>query len=183
MKKVLFIVGSLRKNSFNLRLARAAASELSGKADVSFLRYDDLPPINQDTEFPAPEAVASVRQEVMSSDGIWIFTPEYNFSYPGHLKNLIDWLSRPLKPGDFSGPTAIAGKKACVSGVGGKGATAHGREKLSELLAFVKADLMDAPQLGVPLGIEAFTTDEFALSDAQKAALRQQAEAFLAFIS
>ena len=58
MKKVLLIVGSLRKESFNLQLAKLAEEMLKDKAQVSILYYADLPFINQDMEFPAPESVA-----------------------------------------------------------------------------------------------------------------------------
>ena len=95
MKKVLLIVGSLRKESFNLQLAKLAEEMLKDKTQVSILYYADLPFMNQDMEFPAPESVARVRQEVLAADGIWIFSPEYNYQIPGVLKNLLDWLSRP----------------------------------------------------------------------------------------
>ena len=101
MKKVLMIVGSLRKDSFNLQLAKVAEKILKGQAEVRYLHYADLPFMNQDMEFPAPESVARVRQEVLAADGIWIFSPEYNYQIPGVLKNLLDWLSRPLAPNDW----------------------------------------------------------------------------------
>ena len=101
MKKVLLIVGSLRKESFNLQLAKLAEEMLKDKARVSILQYADLPFMNQDIEFPTPESVARVRQEVLAADGIWIFSPEYNYQIPGVLKNLLDWLSRPLAPNDW----------------------------------------------------------------------------------
>ena len=102
MKKVLLIVGSLRKESFNLQLAKLAAEMLKDKVQVSILHYADLPFMNQDIEFPTPESVARVRQEVLAADGIWIFSPEYNYQIPGVLKNLLDWLSRPLVPNDWA---------------------------------------------------------------------------------
>ena len=89
MKKVLMIVGSLRKESFNLQLAKLAEEMLKDKVQVSILYYADLPFMNQDMEFPAPESVARVRQEVLAADGIWIFSPEYNYQIPGVLKNLL----------------------------------------------------------------------------------------------
>ena len=64
MKKVLLIVGSLRKESFNLQLAKLAEELLKDKTLVGILHYADLPFMNQDMEFPAPESVARVRQEV-----------------------------------------------------------------------------------------------------------------------
>ena len=93
MKKILFIIGSLREGSFNRKLAEEAERMLDGRATVEYLDYSDVPPMNQDFEFPAPAAVRMVREKVAEADALWIFSPEYNYSYPGHLKNLIDWLS------------------------------------------------------------------------------------------
>lgn len=94
MKNVLFIVGSMREQSFNRQLAKVAEEMLKGKCNVKYLDYSDLPYMNQDLEMPVQPAVARVREEVKNADALWIFTPEYNFSYPGVLKNLLDWLSR-----------------------------------------------------------------------------------------
>ena len=62
MRSILLVIGSLRKNSFNRQLAQVISSELAGKADVSTLRFDDIPYMNQDIEWPAPEAVRRVRE-------------------------------------------------------------------------------------------------------------------------
>ena len=94
--KILAIVGSLREKSFNRQLAYAAKELIGERADFKLLEYQDVPLMNQDIEYPAPEAVKRVRDEVRSADGIWFFTPEYNHFFPGVLKNLIDWLSRPI---------------------------------------------------------------------------------------
>ena len=102
MKKILFISGSLRKNSLNSALARKAMAKLDGQAECLWLDYADLPMLDQDIEFPAPEAVTRVRDAVACADALWIASPEYNHSYSAALKNLIDWLSRPLVPGDYS---------------------------------------------------------------------------------
>ena len=111
MKKILFIIGSLRKESFNRQLALEAEKMIGTQAEVTYLDYSDVPLINQDIEFPEPEAVGRLRATVKEADGIWVFSPEYNFSYPGHVKNLFDWLSRPLVAGDYETPTVINGKK------------------------------------------------------------------------
>ena len=181
MKKILFIVGSLRKDSFNRKLALEAEKMIGRKAEVTYLDYSDIPFMNQDLEVPEPEAVNRLRKTVADADGVWIFTPEYNFSYPGHVKNLLDWLSRPVKPGDYGTPTAINGKKVALSGAGGKMATAKCREKLTELLTFIKAEVMEQ-QTGIVLNAEAWTEGRMILSDDQKSALKTQAEAFLKFI-
>ena len=75
MKSILFIVGSTRRNSFNRQLAAFAERLLEGRAQVGYLAFDNLPFFNQDTEFPPPQAVASVREMVGRADGLWFFTP------------------------------------------------------------------------------------------------------------
>ena len=182
MKNILFIVGSLRKESFNLKLAHEAEKFLEGYAKVSYLDYSEITFINQDNEYPTPAPVAKLRETVAAADGIWIFSPEYNFSYPGHIKNLLDWLSRPAVPNDFATPTVINGKKVALSGAGGQMGTGKCREKLAELLAFIKADVMAAPQTGVVLNAEAWSEGRMILSDTQRASLKEQAEAFVKFI-
>jgi NAD(P)H-dependent FMN reductase len=110
-----------------------------------------------------------------------VFTPEYNFSYPGHVKNLFDWLSRPVVANDYETPTVINGKKVALSGAGGKMATAKCREKLTELLTFIKADVMEQ-QTGIVLNVEAWTEGRMILSDEQRKTLMEQMEAFLKYV-
>ena len=169
MKKILLIVGSLRKSSFNRQLAGEAAALLEGRANVKTLDFDSVPFMNQDREYPAPESVARVRTEVGSADAVWIFTPEYNYSYPGVLKNLLDWLSRPLK-------------KAAISSAAGSSAGAGARAKLGELLVACRADVMKDPQTGVKLDREAYTTDVLSLGEEERAQLAAQADALLAYL-
>ena len=184
MKTILFIIGSLRKGSFNRKLAEEAERMLDGRAKVEYLDYSDVPLMNQDFEFPAPEAVRKVREKVAEADALWIFSPEYNYSYPGHLKNLIDWLSRPLVAGDRQTPLAINGKKVALSGAGGASATARCREKLTELLTlpFIKAEVMTEPQTGIQLNREAWTEGRMILTEEQTALLKSQVDAFIDFI-
>ena len=184
MKKILFIVGSLRQESFNKKLAEEVEQMLSGRATVDYLDYSDVPLMNQDIEFPAPEAVTRVRKNVAEADALWIFSPEYNYSYPGHLKNLIDWLSRPLVAGDRQTPLAINGKKVALSGAGGAAATAKCRKKLTELLTlpFIRANVMTEPQTGIQLNKEAWTEGRLILTDDQQENLREQVDAFMAYI-
>ena len=164
MKKILFIIGSLRAKSFNRQLAVMAREIIGNRAEVSELDYSDLPLLNQDIEQPEPAAVARIRKAVSEADALWIFTPEYNSSYPGHLKNLLDWLSRPVIPLDYGTPTCINGKRVAVSGAGGKAATANCRAKLTELLTFIKADVL-TEQTGIAIPAEAWGTDVLTLTD------------------
>ena len=179
MKKVLMIVGSLRKNSFNHQLAKQVEAILAGKAEVSFLQFADLPFMNQDIEFPAPESVARVRQAVQEADGIWIFSPEYNYQIPGVLKNLLDWLSRPLAPNDWARGSAVKGKPVTISGVAGRSGAAGVRKHLSALLEIMSMKLIGGQGSGVSLDSDAFQSGVLNLSEENLAAIRKQADAFL----
>ena len=179
MKKILFVIGSLRATSFNRQLANMAKEIIGDRAEVSELDYSDLPLLNQDIEQPEPAAVVRIRQTVMEADALWVFTPEYNFSYPGHLKNLFDWLSRPVKPIDYETPTCINGKRVAISGAGGKAATANCRAKLTELLTFIKADVL-SEQVGIAVPAEAWGTDVLTLNDEQKAQLKKLSDSLIA---
>ena len=181
MKKILFVVGSMRKESFNRQRATMVEEELKGKADVSFLSYEDIPFMNQDIEFPTPEEILRVRSEVEGADGLWIFTPEYNSSYPGVLKNLLDWLSRPHKPNDYANGSSVTGKKVAISGVAGKSAAAGSRGKLKDLLEIIGMKVMET-QVGVTINPEAWANNELTLSDDKKEELNKQAEEFLKFL-
>ena len=179
-KKILFIIGSLRKNSFNKQLAAKCREILLQKeAEISELKFSDIPFMNQDSEMPVPESISHIRAEVAAADGIWIFTPEYNFAVPGVLKNLLDWLSRPLVPGDFTSGTAIAGKKVTMSGVGGKNATKNVRADLKKLLDFIKTEVICGEGNGFVADGAAFQTDVLTMSENDLALLQKQAEEFL----
>ena len=175
MKKILFVIGSLRAKSFNRQVANVAKEIIGNRAEVQELYYNDLPLLSQDIEQPELEVVARIRKKVSEADALWIFTPEYNMSYPGHLKNLLDWLSRPVKFMDYGTPTCINGKRVALSGAGGKAATADCRAKLTELLTFMKADVLPE-QVGIAVPAEAWGTDILTLTDEQKVALKGLAD-------
>ena len=175
MKKILFIIGSLRAKSFNRQVANVVKEMIGNSAEVKELDYSDLPLLNQDIEQPEPAAVARIRKTIAEADGLWIFTPEYNMSYPGHLKNLLDWMSRPVKPLDYGTPTCINGKRVAISGAGGKAATASCRAKLTELLTFMKADVLPE-QVGIAVPAEAWGTDVLVLTEEQKVKLKAVAD-------
>ena len=190
MKHILFIIGSFRKESFNRQLAKIAEDFLKDRFEISYLDFNDIPYMNQDWEIKGQnqyltqeqERIQRVRQEILKSDGIWIFTPEYNHSYPGLLKNLFDWLSRPMDVSNFANPTAVQGKKITASGAGGKNKTTSCRAKLNDLLEYIKMDVMREPQTGIALGMEAWVKGEFKLSEEQVNELKEQAEAFAEFV-
>ena len=150
MKKVLFICGSLRRDGFNMQLLRLASERLPASCSCSFLSYGDLPLLDQDKEFPAPAAVARVRAEVSGADALWIGSPEYNHSYSAALKNLIDWLSRPVAPGDYS-TAAGRGKLVAISSAAGASGGAFSLAKLRELLVMLGCTVLEE-ETRVPLG-------------------------------
>ena len=176
------IVGSLREDSLNLQLAQEAAALMGERAETTVLNYAGLPWFNQNAEFPSPMEVQRVRVEVLTAHGLWIFTPEYNSSYPGVLKNLLDWLSRPLWECGIPPGTAIRGKKVAVSGAGGQSAAGGARRKLTELLKTIRAIPMEQPQTGVALSAKSLARGRLTLSPEDQIALGNQAEAFLRFL-
>ena len=175
MKKVLFVVGSLRKNSFNRQLAGMAANALR-EAEYSFLDYSDVPFMNQDIENPVPGAVRRVRDEVAAADILWIFTPEYNFSYPGVLKNLLDWLSRPVDPTNRKSSSVMKGKPVMFSSVAGQSGGMNAQAKLLALLRDIGAVPVSDTGFSHALGKEEFMTDELNLTPEEKKLLTAQAD-------
>ena len=181
MKKILFVVGSTRRQSFNRQVADYVCELLQSRAEVSCLDYADVPFVNQDIEFPAPESVIRVREAVKAADALWVLTPENNYSYPGLVKNLFDWLSRPLTAGDYETPTPIREKRVALTGIGGAGKTSKCREKLAELLTFIGAEVAE-PSLGLRVDMAAWGTNQLTLDEEQKAQLAEQADSFLGLL-
>ncbi|HET7443555.1 MAG TPA: NAD(P)H-dependent oxidoreductase [Solirubrobacterales bacterium] len=110
--RVLGISGSLRRDSYNSALLRAAAERLP--AGVELVEYEglrEIPPYDADVEAGGtPAAVEELRDAVREADAVLIATPEYNHSLPGQLKNALDWISRP------AGKSALMGKPAAAIG-------------------------------------------------------------------
>ena len=169
MLKILFIVGSLRKDSFNLQLAQTAEKYLADKAEVKLL-----------DQFPAPPAVNSVREDVKNADAIWIFTPEYNHYFPGVLKNLLDWLSRPAGKGEGN---VLNGKPVALSGITpGMSGTALAQDHLVTLLSFLNMKIMNVPRLTIPNAMTQLNENGKLTLTTSAKFLEKQAEAFLAFV-
>jgi chromate reductase len=110
--RVLGISGSLRGDSHNNALLRAAAERLPAGAElVLYEGLGEIPPYDEDVELDGvPEPVHELREAIRGADGVLIATPEYNHSIPGQLKNALDWASRP------AGKSALNGKPAATIG-------------------------------------------------------------------
>lgn len=178
--RILAIVGSLRKDAFNRQLALAAREALGEDAELTLLEFADVPMMNEDIEFPAPDAVKRVREAVKAADGIWFFTPEYNHFFPGVLKNLIDWLSR--RPGEGE-KRVLSGKPAAISGITpGMSGTGIAQDHLVALISLLNMDVMNIPRLTIPNAFEQADEDGKLHLTTSAPFLQKQAKAFVAFI-
>jgi chromate reductase, NAD(P)H dehydrogenase (quinone) len=137
---IAVVVGSLRKDSFNRRLAEALTHLAPPDFELRELRIDDLPLYNQDDDANPAPSVKRFKSEIRAASGIIFVTPEYNRSMPGVLKNAIDHASRPY------GKSAWEHKPAGVLGISvGAIGTACAQKDLRAVLAY-----LDVPTLGQP---------------------------------
>jgi chromate reductase len=138
---VAVLVGSLRKESFNKKLAHALEKIAGDRAEFRTIRIDDLPLYNQDFDADYPALCEARKEEIRSTDAILFVTPEYNRSIPGVLKNAIDVCSRPY------GTNAFAGKPGAVIGTSmGAMATALAQQHLRNVCVFIDVLLMAQPE-------------------------------------
>lgn len=150
---IAVIVGSLRQESFNRKLANAMIKMAPDDAVFTQVQIGDLPLYNQDHDAAQADSVKRLKSEILASHGVIFVTPEYNRSISGVLKNAIDHASRPY------GQSAWAGKPAGVLGVSvGAIGTALAQQHLRNILAY-----LDMPTLGQP---EIFIQAKYSLFNA-----------------
>ncbi len=130
-KKIGFIVGSLRKDSFNLKTAETFAKLLPEGYVADFIEIGDLPFYNEDLEVEGsvPASWTRFRNEVKAVDGVFFFTPEYNRSVPAALKNALDVGSRPYGASAWDTKPALV-VSVSPGAVSGFGANHHLRQSL-----------------------------------------------------
>ena len=128
-RKIAVIVGSLRKESFSRKLAKAIAAVAPAHLQFDFVDIGGLPHFNQDLEPAPPEAWTAFRDQVRGADAVLFVTPEYNRALPGVLKNAIDVGSRPYGQSVWNGkPAAVVSNSP--GAIGGFGAYHHLRQSL-----------------------------------------------------
>jgi chromate reductase len=150
--QIAVIVGSLRQDSFNRKLANAIVKLAPSGVSFKQVLIGDLPLYNQDDDANQAEAVKRMKNEVMGSQGILFVTPEYNRSVPGVLKNAIDHGSRPFGRSCWTGkPAGVLGISPSATG------TAMAQQHLRNVLA-----TLDMPTMGQP---EAFIQAKDGLFD------------------
>ena len=174
--KIAVLVGSLRKDSFNRKLATAVARLAPEGFVFEQLEIGDLPLYNQDDDSQPDATVTRLKTAIAEARGLLFVTPEYNRSIPGVLKNAIDHASRPY------GKNAWAGKPAGVLGasVGAIG-TAMAQQHLRNVLAY-----LDVPTLGQPEAFihakEGLFDDAGNIGSASKDFLQGWMDAYVAWV-
>jgi chromate reductase, NAD(P)H dehydrogenase (quinone) len=139
---IAVIVGSLRKDSFNLKLANAIAKLAPSEFTFKQVQIKDLPLYNQDDDTNQADSVKRLKNEIKAAQGLLFVTPEYNRSIPGVLKNAIDHASRPY------GQSAWAGKPAGVLGASiGVIGTALAQQHLRNVLAYLDVLTLGQPEV------------------------------------
>lgn len=109
-KTVAVLVGSIRKDSLNLKLAHILEKLGEDRLRFDYVTLDDLPYYDDDLWTDPPASVLRLKQQIEAADAVLVLTPEYNRSYPGLLKNAFDWGSRPYGQGCWKGkPAAVTG--------------------------------------------------------------------------
>lgn len=139
--KIAVIVGSLRKESFNLKTAKALIKLAPETLSFEIINIANLPMFNQDLEATPPNEWVNFRKQIVDADGLLFLTPEYNRSVPGVLKNAIDVASRPYGHNTWDGkPAAIV--SVSTGNISGFGANHH----LRQSLVFVNVHTMAQPE-------------------------------------
>lgn len=141
MKTFIAISGSLRKDSYNTNLLRAAQELAPADVTIELVDISTVPLYDQDKEAQFPSEAQALKDKILAADGIIFATPEYNRSIPGVLKNAIDWASRPY------GMNAFAGKKVLVLGASvGPISTALAQYHLKQIMLYLDAHVIGQPE-------------------------------------
>lgn len=139
---IAVIVGSLRKDSINRKLADALEKLFPADFQLKHVRIDDVPLYNQDDDGQQAPAVLRLKSEIKAAQGVLFVTPEYNRSIPGVLKNAIDNASRPY------GQSAFDGKPAGIVGTSiGPIGSAMAQQHLRNVLVFLNMPTVAQPEV------------------------------------
>lgn len=172
--RIAIVVGSLRKDSINRKVARSLCAFAGDKLDCEIVEIGDLPLYNQDFDSESPETFERFRERIAAADGILFVTPEYNRGVPGVLKNAIDVGSRPYGQSVWDRkPAAIV--SASPGSIGGFGAN----HQLRQACVFLNMPVMQQPEAYLGhVGDDAFDSDGCLKEGALKAVIVKLASAF-----
>ncbi|HUH27253.1 NAD(P)H-dependent oxidoreductase [Gelidibacter sp.] len=171
--KIAVIVGSLRKESFNLKTAKELMAMAPESLLLELLDISGLPMFNEDLEATPPKEWVALRKKIRAADGLLFATPEYNRSVPGVLKNTIDVGSRPYGENSWNGkPAAIV--SVSTGAISGFGANHHLRQSLT----FVNVPAMAQPEAYIGNAADLFDDDGKLINNSTKDFLKSFMEAF-----
>jgi len=157
MEKIVTILGfagSLRKDSYNKALLRAALELVPKGARLETFDLEGIPPFNQDLENQPPQAVKEFKSKIKAADAILIATPEANYTLPGVLTNAMNWASRPYGDNAFDGkPVAVMGASVGMLG------TARAQYHLRQSFVFLNMHPINQPEVMVPFAQEKIDKD------------------------
>jgi chromate reductase len=178
MFTVAVLVGSLRRDSINAKLAKALGALASSRLEFRRIPLADLPLYNEDLWEAPPAAVLAFKQRVEACDAVLFLTPEYNRGIPAVLKNAFDWGTRPY------GQNSWAGKPGAVAGTSpGAVATAVAQFQLRAMLVVLDVIVMGQPELYFRFSPGVFDDAGHVADDATRAVLEAWILKFEAWIS
>jgi chromate reductase len=177
-RNVAVIVGSLRKDSLNRKVANALAGLAPAALKLSIIDIGHLTIYNQDGDENPPAAWTEFRERIKASDAVLFVTPEYNRSVPAALKNAIDIGSRPYGKNAWSGkPGAVV--SASPGGIGGFGANHH----LRQSLVFLNVPTMAQPEAYLGAADKLFDAASKLTNDGTRKFLESFMRAYAAWIT
>src|SRR6202049_1542778 len=174
---VVVIVGSIRKESFTLKIANALAKLAPATLKLDVTTLHDIPFFNQDLEAAPPADWLAFREKLQRSNGVLFVTPEYNRSIPGVLKNAIDVASRPYGKSSFLGkPIGIISNSP--GPLGGVSAAKHPQN----ILPGISGVIMGQPEIYLNGVGDAFDDKGELIKESLQAVLKQYIDAYAAFV-
>jgi chromate reductase len=151
---ILGISGSLRQASLNTAALRACATLLPDGVTFSLADLSEVPLYNEELRVQGlPQSVQQLREQINAADAIIIATPEYNYSFPGVLKNAIDWASRPPDQPFDGKPIALMG--ATPGGLG----TSRAQYQLRQVFIYLNSQLLNRPEVMISAASSKFDAD------------------------
>ena len=177
-KKIAVLVGSLRKESFSRKTAKALIALAPGSLALEILEIGGLPMYNQDLEESPPAAWTDFRERLKGFDGLLFVTPEYNRSVPAVLKNAIDVGSRPYGKNIWDGkPGAVV--SVSPGALGAFGANHH----LRQSLVFLNIPTMAQPEAYVGGAAKLFDERENLTNESTRDFLKKFMSAFAEWVA